>query len=354
MAGAPSHQYLIEEFDPPTASEDDFRARYEAVIALDQELQPENPITPFEQHRAEVLAQPSYRRPKYWVAWDGERRHVIGEAMLELEYVDTNRHLAWFSLGVRPEARRQHVATDLLARVAEAGRVDGRTILGGGSIEGHAGDAFAEALGFEKKSTERKSRLTMADVDLDLMRRWVDDATVKATGYDLVCTDDRLPDELLEPFLDLHRVTNTAPRDNLEMEDWNHTPERWRESEEKALARGERCWRVIARHIASGELVGFTDLFFAPWSETVAWQGWTAVRPEHRGHGIGRWVKAVNCLRLASERPEVQAVDTWNAFSNGPMLAINIDMGFELIRGYNDWQAPTDRIASATKERLGR
>jgi hypothetical protein len=48
----------------------------------------------------------------------------------------------------------------------------------------------------------------------------------------------------------------------------------------------------------------------------------------------------------------VRFVDTWNAFSNAPMLGINIEMGFQLVRGYNEWQAKTDVVSAALSSAL--
>lgn len=346
-------RYLVEEFDPQSASDDDFRARWQASVALSQELEPEEPVTPLDKYRLSMVDQLSFRRPRHWAVWDGERQNVIGTASIELEYVDTNRNLAWFDIGVLADARRHGIGTALLKAITDVATGDDRTMLGSGTIEGTAGDEFATAVGLEKKATERKSRLTIPSVDRAMLERWVERVSERATDYELVTYDNRCPDELLDAFVDLKFVTNTAPRDDLEMEDWKETPEQFREKEEKSRARGDQQWCVIARHKETGELAGFTDFFFAPYAKDVAWQGWTAVRETHRNRGLGRWIKAVNCLRLMDERPEVVAVDTWNAFSNEPMLGINIEMGFELIRGYNEWQAPTDRLASAAKERLG-
>jgi len=345
--------FVIDEFDPTTAPDDEFRARWELVVALDQENEPESPVTPFDKHRQSMTDKPSFQRPRHWTAWDEGRTKALGYAVLELEYTDTNRHLAWMSVGVAPEARRQGIGAALLGLVAEAGQLDGRTILGGGTIEGSAGDTFCEAFGFERKATARKSRLPVADIDRAMLEGWVERAAERAADYELVTIDDRVPDDVLEPFVQLWHVTNTAPRDDLDMEDELPTPEQFQEREDKALANGDRVWRVVARHRETGALAGFSELFFAPYAEDVTWQGWTAVHPSHRDRGLGRWVKAANALRLLDELPAIRFVDTWNAFSNAPMLAINIEMGFELLRGYNEWQAPTERLTSAVKERTG-
>src|SRR5687768_12228408 len=112
----PHHR--IEEFDPTTASEDDFRARWELTVRLDRERQPENPVTPFDKHRQQLVDQPSFRRPRHWTVWDGERRPV-GVATLWLEYTDSNRHLTWSDLDIAPEVRRQGVGTELLGHMVE-------------------------------------------------------------------------------------------------------------------------------------------------------------------------------------------------------------------------------------------
>lgn len=208
-------------------------------------------------------------------------------------------------------------------------------------------------MGFEVKATERKSRLMTARVDRELMQRWIKAADAHAVDYELVAYDGPTPDELLEEFVDLYHVTNTAPRDDLEMDDEIVTAARLREDEARMVDLGTERWRVLARHLPSGQLAGFTEIWFPTHTNVQADQGWTAVRPEHRNHGIGRWIKAANILRVLDERPEVEAVDTWNAFSNGPMLGINIAMGFELLRGYNEWQAPTDVVADRIGQVLG-
>ncbi|HKY75356.1 MAG TPA: hypothetical protein VJS45_04400, partial [Acidimicrobiia bacterium] len=63
--------------------------------------------------------------------------------------------------------------------------------------------------------------------------------------------------------------------------------------------------------------------------------------------GLGRWLKAVNALRLLDERPDVEFIDTWNAGSNEAMLGINVAMGFAPLENWGDWQASTNEVAAA-------
>jgi mycothiol synthase len=345
--------YRIEAWDPATAPDEINRAVYDLGLERHAEEEAEDPPQPYELWLKQRVDLPSWSRPRRWVAWDDDATSVAGYAYLGLEYTDDNRHLAWFDAYVRTDTRRQGIATRFVEQLVDVARSDDRTSLGAGSVEGSPGEHFLTAFGLTKKMTERKSRLTIADVDRTMLEDWIAKAQERAQDYELVAFDDRCPDDLLEAFVELIMVMNTAPRDDFEMEDWVETPERFREREEKALAKGIRRWCLIARHQPTGELAGFTELAFPAHTDEQVWQEGTGVRPEHRDKGLGRWLKAVNLVRLMDERPQAKYVDTWNAFSNGPMLGINVAMGFELVRGYANFQIPTDDLAAAVKERLG-
>jgi GNAT superfamily N-acetyltransferase len=126
-----------------------------------------------------------------------------------------------------------------------------------------------------------------------------------------------------------------------------HTPESVRaELAELAAAQLFR-WSLLAVHEPTGECVGFTDVTMTDASPEHAWQGGTAVRPDHRNHGLGRWLKGAMAERLLAERPALRFVDTENAFVNEPMLNINIAMGFELVKTINEWQAPVAALRTA-------
>jgi GNAT superfamily N-acetyltransferase len=339
----------IEPFDAKAAPEELFRARYELGTVLQREAAPEDPMEPYERWRDSWNHVPSWRTPHHWTVVDPSGG-VVAVASMPLDYVETNRNLAWFDIQVHPDARRQGIGTRLLAPIVEVAEADARTILGAGTIEGAPGEAFLRRFGAELKATERKSRLEIDELDLNMMREWVKRAEERASAYRLVDWQNRCPDAYLERFIALYDATNTAPRDNLEMEDHVHTPERHRENEERSLAQGGTSWTLAAEKADTGELAGFTELYFSTDNEDIVWQGWTAVDTAHRNLGIGRWVKAAMALRLVDARPEIRHVDTWNAFSNEPMLNINIAMGFKLVRGYSDWQVPTATLAANLRQ----
>ncbi len=83
----------IESFDPHTASEDELRARYDLGMVEHDELWSEDPKTPYEQWKKEMLETVSWRKRLRWAAWDEGRKTMMGASGLGLSYTETNRHL---------------------------------------------------------------------------------------------------------------------------------------------------------------------------------------------------------------------------------------------------------------------
>jgi mycothiol synthase len=59
---------------------------------------------------------------------------------------------------------------------------------------------------------------------------------------------------------------------------------------------------------------------------------------QHRGHRLGRWLKAANLRRALEHQPALDVLQTYNAESNPYMLAINVDMGYRPHRVYGTYQ----------------
>jgi GNAT superfamily N-acetyltransferase len=171
-----------------------------------------------------------------------------------------------------------------------------------------------------------------------MLEEWVARAKERASEYSLIGFDDVCPEEWLEQYVAVNDVMNTAPLERLDMEDFHLTPERVREKEARRARTHRHAWTLIARHEPTGYFAGFTEVGFADWMGDLMWQGDTGVDPAHRDKGLGRWLKAAMALRVLDERPEVSRIDTWNAGSNRPMLAINVAMGFRPLKYYGNWQ----------------
>ena len=80
---------------------------------------------------------------------------------------------------------------------------------------------------------------------------------------------------------------------------------------------------------ADGSLSGLTEIVHDSAMPYRAEQELTGVRDEHRGRGLGKWLKAEMMFFIRDELPEVRAINTGNADANAAMVSINERMGFK-------------------------
>jgi len=334
------------EHDVRTAPDDVLAALHDIYAAFEVESRPDVPPTPLELRVAEWRHAAAFVDERTWAAWSDGR--VIAVSGTETERIGQNEHLLWSWVVVRPEHRRQGLGRRLLRPVLDQALAESRRVVMGSSwAQVPVGEAFARRFGAGQGLVERESELLLAGLDRDLMRRWIAEGPVRAAGYELVWVDGPVPDELVEAFCELHHVTNTAPREDLDMEDEHATPELLRQKEASHEAAGVEVIRCIARHAGSGVLAGFTDVYWHPAQPERVGQGWTAVHPDHRGKALGKWLKAAMAECMFERWPSAERVVTGNAYSNDAMIGINDEMGFKETRAEIVWQIPTDTLRVA-------
>jgi GNAT superfamily N-acetyltransferase len=338
----------IERWDAHAASDDELQALYEFGRALAVELDPQTPPEPFALWRQELLQRATFHETQRWVAHDGD--DLVAYGQLSLDRTGDNAHRAEFDVHVAASHRRRGIGRSVLVPIVDAAAADGRSTLAAGTPQGTVGEEFLAAVRTERVYLERRSRLVVADIDRQLVDGWIADAKSKASDYSLLRLDGAIPDEHLQAVIDVHATMNDAPREGLDLEDEHDTPETFREREALLFALGTCKMQVIARHDPSGEFAGFTTLSWHPLLPEVVWQWGTAVRREHRGHAIGRFLKAANLNNLRDENPAAEFIDTWNAGSNKWMLAINDDLGFRPYLWYQAFQGHIDDVRQALED----
>jgi GNAT superfamily N-acetyltransferase len=146
----------------------------------------------------------------------------------------------------------------------------------------------------------------------------------------------------MEKFLAAVLVMNDAPRDAIEMNDFTITADQIREQEKVAKAVGLEAWQLIARRKSDGVWAGIHDVMWNPAEPETVYVGATGVFPEHRGHALGKWLKATMTLRVMDERPQVTSIRTGNADSNDAMLGINREMGYVPFISQAVWEITTE------------
>jgi GNAT superfamily N-acetyltransferase len=238
-------------------------------------------------------------------------------------------------LAVHPDHQRRGTGSLLLAAGEELAGGLGRSLIQDWSVSpeesGGAAAAFATRHGYAVAQRSLRSDLTLADGRDD-------DAPVDP-AYRVETVWDAVPESWLEDRAHLaRRMSTDTPMGEKEYEEEDWDAERVRRYYARMTAMGRRFVVSAARHVASGHLVGYTELAVSASSPGRAYQQDTLVLREHRGHGLGLAVKAANLTALREGLPGVTVVTTYNAASNEPMLRVNRALGFAVTGYVTEWQ----------------
>jgi GNAT superfamily N-acetyltransferase len=257
-----------------------------------------------------------------------------------------NFHLARVDLRVLPEHRRRGVGTALIEAAelmaAAAGRTElaaeSETPLRPGYVD--CAEPFARHLGFTvvQRTVRRCIDLPLESAHAATLQR---DARATPAGYTLLTFGNHWPDEYLDDRCELgRRMSTDIPMGEQELDEQEWDAARVRALEASLVAQNRAKVTTVARHDASGRLVGFTEVAIPLGAPESAWQHDTLVVREHRGHGLGFAMKLANLLAVHERHAEVRRINTGNAEENAPMIAVNEDLGFRVEAHSTEWHRP--------------
>ncbi|MBI9115957.1 GNAT family N-acetyltransferase [Sanguibacter suaedae] len=258
---------------------------------------------------------------------------------------------AEITVHVDPAHRGRGIAEALLSAGERVAADDGRTVVitesshtaepdaasphalapstGSGLVDRRdEGARIALAAGYSFEQGVRYSVLDLPLEDPARLDALHADAVARAGGYEVVTWAGPCPEEWVHQRAVLAtRMSTAIPTGGLELAEESWDADRVRDSDRVRAASGRSALTSAALHVASGELVAYTELSL-PDDGEAAFQNDTLVLDEHRGHRLGMLLKTVNLRELARTRPSTRRVHTWNAEENAHMLAINVALGF--------------------------
>jgi len=293
-------------------------------------------------------ASPAVFRATLWRSWPATKheRYVAfldgvaaGFLQLSLPQADNLGNVD-VALLIAPKNRRRGVGRAMWAHAVERTQALGRKHLVGSTTDHNdAGEAFAVAMGASPGLAEVRSRLDVPPPDQDRLDALLVDSWRHADGYRLVQWTGVPPEEFLDDLAYLDgRLNLDAPTGDLALEPQKVDAARVRATEERQIAVGRTAFHTGVGHAASGRVVAWTVIAGENDTPTHAWQNITIVDPDHRGRRLGMIVKLENLRQARILRPELAAIDTFNAAANRHMLAINEAMGFRRVDSWMQWQ----------------
>ena len=323
----------IKRVDPADA--DTIRACLEAFLAAQRVDEPDGPFFTEQPFRGWLTVGWGGDPRETWAA-EGQDGSVAGWYRLELPDLENLDH-ANLDLVVHPAQRRQGLGRALLKHAAGRADEHGRSVLNGPTRLGGDGEAFARAAGAEQGLVDVQRVMDVRATGDDLLARLRATAEEKAAGYSLVSWTGLVPEEFVERAAALYAALNDAPHDpGTAPAVWDAQRVRERVNAVRP-AYGLRTYAVAARHDATGELAGFTEVAVDPADPGWAHQMLTGVTRAHRGHRLGLLVKIAMVEWLKAAEPQLERIQTWNAESNQYMIAVNEALGYTILGRPASW-----------------
>jgi GNAT superfamily N-acetyltransferase len=259
-----------------------------------------------------------------------EHARLVGGSQIELGYWD-NTSTAFVELDVHPDHRGRGVEDCLLEATYDVMRANDRNLIIASAWRDSPLAGFLVSHGFEIASHAAQRRLLMSELDWTTLDQLHAMSLEKSAAYDIVELPQPAPADMIADMLDLHRAINDAPLDDLQIEDEEWSTERVRGYEQAMTSRGIRLIRLVAVRREDGEFGGHTVMAIEDERPTLGFQEDTAVVVSHRGNRLGFRLKIEMLQLLRDREPQIEPVDTWNAESNGPMLAVNDAIGCQVV-----------------------
>jgi mycothiol synthase len=225
------------------------------------------------------------------------------------------------NIEVDTDYQRRGIGTELLAGLLHDTRDEPRVVMAV-SESSASGIAFAEHRGFSEESRRYESELNLQTFDpapFAEERRLLDDAGVR---FATLAEED-------SPQLRrrLHRLAQRLTRDVPAPEPIR--PVSYKEWERDWIDVPFASPATFAVALIGDRPIALSYLVMEADGSGYNWM--TGVAPDYRGRGLGLAVK-VEALRLAKNRG-VPFVRTNNDLTNGPMLAVNKKLGYQLRPG---------------------
>jgi len=298
--------------------QEDGNGDYEAIVAIARATEPDDHVSVADIRDWDDNQRRSSRLSARWLAY-------LDDTMVGFSYVGES---PWLERGmmvvrvmVHPDHQQRGYGRTLLEHAETTASGRGADRLLGWTQEVRPRDMrFLERAGFREIDREWRSTLDLEGIDEVALRAVVDRVTACGIRIASVAI---LGEERFEWKRDLHRLYAQLEADvpanfpilTVPFEDF------------ESLTLGRRLLPdgfLVA--VDGDQMVGLTEPLLVDDEPTAIAQSMTGVRSDHRGRGVATALKAASAIWAKAQG--YTSIQTNNAQSNAPMLAVNDRLGF--------------------------
>lgn len=337
----------IRPFNPKETSDDFWSSYFEFTEAISLEENPDDPLPNREQSIKNQKTDYPHFTTARWLAYNEEKKIVgwagMGYHQTTASDFDQNGHLGQARVTVAKDFRRRGIGSQLLKQIIHRFLETGYVTLIQTGSDTPSGNAFCAFLGGAKTIEGAENRFYLSEIKWELMEEWRHDGKTRSPNSTLE-QYQIIPDDIIEEFTTLYSdLLNQQPLGEMESRA-KITPDSWREDTEIRRKLGTQHHILLTKE-ADGGISGLTDIFYNPSNPHCLQQGLTGVRPEFRGRGLGKWLKAEMIMFIRRVFPDVKYISTGNADINAPMLSINTRMGYKRYKRGTGYKFKVEKLA---------
>jgi len=332
----------IEETGLPGLSAESVADICELKSAIWSELAPGDPLMTPDAALSGLLSAPAQTTERLVVAKVAGK--VVGIGMSHRPTSSVNANLLTVTVEVHRSYRRCGLGRLLLAALVSVGREAGCDSILGWGPRTEATNNFWEAFGVPEVQRSSRSRAIIATIDSDLMAGWASTSAARSAGYHLRSFIGPCPDRYMDLYMSAQNGMQDAPSDGLD-QSYEPLDKVGVRSYEVRMAERGGTRHVILAVDPTSNAAGITEVSTFDHTPRVVFQQTTAILPAHRRQGLGRWLKAEMYRHIRDQLSDADVIETGTADSNGPMLAVNAEMGFAPFLSYAIRQGDLSMVA---------
>lgn len=323
----------IKEFIPKDASPENWERYFEFVQKFNQELFPNDKSPDLENIKKGMLNPMLQYDTRYYYIMENEQSFagvisIFWDTEQSPDY-EKNKNIADLKLRVLQRCRRKGIGRKLFNFGMEQFKKNDRFKIVHTEAINDEGNQFAEKSGGTRGLESAINRLYLCDVNWDMVEMWNRDGNKHVQDVKIE-TFNKVSDSDIESFTKLYtEASRMMPWGDIEG-DWTITVKSCREREKRLEKLDTVSTSMITRE-KNGDMSGLTETTYCHKDPDYIYQEMTGVTPKYRGRGLGKWLKAKMLLYIREHYPNVKYIETENADSNGPMLAINEKLGFKRV-----------------------